>query len=136
MKHLATILFFTGSMLTLKAQDTNLIGTWNIIEFTMSNGDNINKTTEDQLNENKSVWDLYLKEDGSLKQTSNMRTGINETQEGTWKITNGNLILTLKFDNRDITIEYGYRLVDDVLALKRSNPTGTTSVETKFRKKI
>lgn len=124
-----------GSLSVLNAQDTDVIGTWNIIEFTMTNGDNENKMTEDQLNKNKSVWDLYLMRDGTLKQTSNMRTGEIETQEGTWKVDNGNLILTLKFNERDITIEYGYELTGDILTLKRGNPAGTMSIETKFRKK-
>ena len=134
MKPLLFILFFIG-ILANKTQDSNIIGTWNIIEFTMTNGDNVNKSTKEQLIENKSVWDLYFKEDGTLKQTSNMRTGESETQEGTWKITDGNLVLILKFNNRDITIKYDYELKNETLTLKRGNPMGTMDIETKFKKK-
>jgi len=134
MKPLLFILFFIG-ILVNKTQDSNIIGTWNIIEFTMTNGDNVNKTTKEQLIENKSVWDLYFMEDGTLKQTSNMRTGETETQEGTWKITDGNLIFMLKFNNSDFTIEYHYEHKNEILTLKRGNPMGTMDIETTFKKK-
>jgi hypothetical protein len=135
MKYLTITLFFLGLCSISNAQDTNVIGTWNIIEFTMTNEDNVNKMTEDQLNEKKFVWDINLLEDGSITQTSNMRTGETETQEGSWQSTDSKLILKLNFNNQDITIEYNYGLTNDILTLKRGNPTGTMSVETKFRKK-
>jgi len=117
------------------AQDATVVGTWNIVEFTMTNENNVNKMTEDALIENKSIWDLNLMENGSLTQTSNMRTGETETQEGSWKTDAENLILTLKINDKDIHIEYGYELSGDNLTLKRTNPMGTMTIETKFRKK-
>lgn len=136
MKYLTITLFLMGLCSILKAQETNLIGTWNIIEFSMTNDDNVNQMTEDSLKENNSIWDLNLLEDGTLRQTSNMRNGETEIQEGSWKTVNGNLIITLKINDRDITIEYGYELTEHILTLKRSNPMGTMSIETKFRKKV
>ena len=43
--------------------------------------------TEEQLKEKQFIWDLNLLEDGTLTQTSNMRIGETETQEGSWKVT-------------------------------------------------
>lgn len=135
MKHLMITLLFMGILSVTNAQDTFVVGTWNIVEFTMTNQDNVNKMNEDALKEDKSIWDLNLLENGSLTQSSNMRIGEIETQEGTWKTHNGNLILTLKINDRNIPIEYGYELSGDILILKRSNPMGTLTIETKFRKK-
>jgi len=129
-------LFFMGLLSVSNAQDTDLIGTWNIIEFTMTNEDNVNKMNENNLNEKQFIWDLILLEDGSMTQTSNMRTGETETQEGSWKVSNGKLILALKFNERDITLEYDYEVTNDILSLKRGNPTGTMSIETTYRKKV
>ena len=135
MKHFAFTLFFMSLISLLNAQDTNLIGDWNIIEFSMTNNGNVNKMTEQQLNDNKSVWDLYLMEDGTLQQTSNMRNGESETQTGTWISNEGNLILNLKINEREFPIQYAYELAGDILTVKRSNPMGTMNIETKFRKK-
>lgn len=129
------ISFFMAMFSVTNAQDATVVGTWNIVEFTMTNENNVNKMTEDALIENKSIWDLNLMENGSLTQTSNMRTGETETQEGSWKTDAENLILTLKINDKDIHIEYGYELSGDNLTLKRTNPMGTMTIETKFRKK-
>ncbi|HMC00541.1 MAG TPA: hypothetical protein VKN14_05840 [Flavobacteriaceae bacterium] len=134
MKNLTIVLFCIFYISQTNAQDTNLIGTWNIIEFTVINGENTNTSTEDILKENKSVWDLTLFEDGTSSGTSNMRNGNMETHESTWKTKNGNLTLTIKVDNRDIVIEYMYEIIDDILVLKRSNPAGTMQIITKFKK--
>jgi len=134
MKNLTIVLFCIFYISQTNAQDTNLIGTWNIIEFTVINGENTNTSTEDILKENKSVWDLTLFEDGTSSGTSNMRNGNMETHESTWKTENGNLTLTIKVDNRDIVIEYMYEIIDDILVLKRSNPAGTMQIITKFKK--
>ena len=136
MKHLFFTILFVSLLSALNAQDSTIIGTWNIIEFTMTSADNVNKMTEDQLNEKKFIWDLNLLENGSLTQISNMRTGEKETQEGNWKVIDDNLILTLKFNNNDIIIEYDYKVTGDILTLKRGNPAGTMNVETKYRKKV
>lgn len=135
MKNLMIISFFMAMFSVTNAQDATVVGTWNIVEFTMTNENNVNKMTEDALIENKSIWDLNLMENGSLTQTSNMRTGETETQEGSWKTDAENLILTLKINDKDIHIEYGYELSGDNLTLKRTNPMGTMTIETKFRKK-
>lgn len=134
MKHLIITLIFTGTLSILNAQDSNVIGTWNIIEFTMVNNEETNKTNEDSLKENNSVWELILLENGTLKQTSNMRNGEIESQEGSWNTNMGNLILKLKFKERNITIEYEYILTEDIMTLKRSNPMGSMVIQTKFKR--
>jgi len=135
MKHLMITLFLIGMLSLTNAQDTSLVGTWNIVEFTMTTQDNENKMDEEALQENKSLWDINLMANGSLTQTSNMRIGEIETQEGSWKTDGGNLTLSLKINDSIIPIEYEYELSGDILFLKRSNPMRTMTIETKFRKK-
>lgn len=134
MKQLAFTLAFLGLNFIPKAQDALLIGKWSIVEFTVTNNDQTNSTSEDALKENKSVWDLELLNDGLFRQTSNMRNGNMESQEGTWDISEGHLVFNLKFDNRDIRIEYEYDLKDEMLGLVRKNPAGTMKIETKFKR--
>ena len=100
----------------------------------MVKGEKTNTTSESTLKEDKSAWDLYFFNDGTLKQSSNMRNGSLESQEGTWTIENDNLFLSLIFNGRKIKLEYKYQQQEDLLILKRSNPTGTMKIITKFKK--
>lgn len=134
MKHLLFTLIFMSSLSLVKAQDISVIGTWNINEFTMVKGENTDTTTESTLKENNSVWDLTFLKNGTLKQSSNMRNGSLESQEGTWTVENDNLILSLIFNGHEIKIEYKYEQKENVLVLKRSNPMGTMKIITKFKK--
>lgn len=134
MKHLLFTLIFMSSLSLVKAQDISVIGTWSINEFTMVKGENTDTTTESTLKENNSVWDLTFLKNGTLKQSSNMRNGSLESQEGTWTVENDNLILSLIFNGHEIKIEYKYEQKENVLVLKRSNPMGTMKIITKFKK--
>ena len=130
------ILFFCTIIFSISnAQDADIIGTWNIIEFTVNSDENGEKKTEDKLKEDGSIWELFFNEDGKIKQTSNMRTGTIETQEGTWNTSDANLTLILEFNDRDIELNYMYELKENILVLKRSNPMKTMEIISKFRKK-
>ncbi len=117
------------------AQVTNMIGTWNIIEFATITDENSEKMTEDKLKEDGSVWDLIFNEEGKIKQTSNMRTGSIESQEGTWDIAEDTLSLIFQMNDRKIELNYTYELKENILVLMRNNPMGTLKIVSKFRKK-
>ena len=90
MKTLFMALLFMAMFSISIAQDSKLIGTWNIIEFEMISGEESEKMTEEQLTSEGSVWDLFIMEDGLFKQTSNMSgTGTMDSQEGTWESSGG-----------------------------------------------
>jgi hypothetical protein len=118
-----------------QAQNAGLIGSWDIIEFGMVSDDNTNKTEEAQLKENGAIWSLFFMEKGKFKQTSNMRTGEIESQEGTWNTLEDILELEMQFNEKIIKLEYSFELKENILVLNRSNPRGTMKIVTKFRKK-
>lgn len=134
MKALFTAFFCITTSLVSFGQATDLVGSWNIIEFGMVRDDNTSKTEEDQLKQNGSVWSLFFMEEGRFKQSSNMRTGDVESQEGTWKTSEDILALELQFNEQIIKLEYIFELKENILVLNRSNPMGTIKIVTKFRK--
>jgi hypothetical protein len=111
-----------------------LIGSWDIIEFGMVSDENTNKTEEDQLKKEGAVWSLIFMDEGKFKQSSNMRTGTMESQEGTWKTSEDILTLELQFNEQTINLNYTFKVTGNILALNRSNPMGTMKFVTKFRK--
>jgi len=134
MKTLALALIWIVTFSVTNAQSTDLIGTWNIIEYTNTSDGNEVKMSEAELNEEGSVWGLSFDDEKNVTQTSNMRTGSIETQEGAWIKTDDELTLELEMDERTIKLVYKYELKDDILVLKRSNPTGTWKVASTFKK--
>lgn len=135
MKTLLITLFCISTFTTIIAQITDLTGTWKIIEFEMINEKNNNKRTEEKLKEDGSVWELFIMEEGNLKQSSNMHSGVIESQEGSWKTSDNNLTFVLQIDNREIKLVYKYQIIDNILILERSNPMSTMKIISKFRKK-
>ena len=136
MKTLIIILLCITTFCISNAQDIDLIGTWNITEFAVISDEHIEKMTEDKLKEDGSVWDLFFKEGGKFKQTSNMSgTGTMDSQEGTWETTDENLTFVLQMNDSKIELNYTYELEEDILILKRSNPMGTVKIVSKFKKK-
>ena len=121
--------------LCVNAQTTDLLGSWDIIEFGMVSDENTNKADEAQLKEQGSEWSLFFMDDSKFKQTSNMRTGETESHEGTWSILEDKLTLDLKVGEQLIKIQYAFKTEDDVLILERGNPMGTMKIVTKFRKR-
>jgi hypothetical protein len=135
MKTLIIVLFCITTFYISNAQDIDLIGTWNIIEFAIISDENSEKMTEDKLKEDGSVWDLFFEEGGKFKQTSNMSgTGTMDSQEGTWETSDENLTFVLLMNENKIELNYTYELKEDVLILTRSNPMGTMKIVSKFKK--
>ncbi len=129
-----TILIFAG-MLNATAQDEELFGTWDICQFTRIMNEDVYITSDVELMQNDSVWSLDLMEDLTVIQTSNMRTGEMEAQDGTWETVGQDLKLHLEFDGQEISLTYNYSFEDDVLLLKRQNPTGTLKLEISFMRR-
>jgi len=134
MKALFTAFFCITTCLVSFGQTIDLVGSWDIIEFGMVSDDNTSKTEEDQLKQNGSVWSLFFMEEGRVKQTSNMRNGTMESQEGKWKTSEDILALELQFNEQIIELEYKFELKENILVLNRSNPMGTMKIVTKFKK--
>ncbi len=120
----------------LNAQTQELLGTWNIIEFSMSSPQGDNLITEENLTKEGSIWDLFFLKDGKFKQTSNMSgSGTLDSQEGTWTVEATNLSLQLEMNEQKFELLYTFELKKDVLILSRSNPMNTVKMISKFRKK-
>jgi hypothetical protein len=136
MKTTVSILLCFLSVSSLKAQATDLTGTWTLFEMTNVAGQKIQKTTEDQLKANGSVLDLFFMEDAKFKQTSNMSgSGTVSTQEGTWKIKDNKLIITLQMGERKMDVDYTYEQKDNTLVLTRTSPDGNMKIIMACRKK-
>ena len=136
MRTLIIVLFCFTIFCISNAQDIDLIGTWNIIEFAVISDENSERMTEDKLKEDGSVWDLFFEEEGKFKQTSNMSgTGTMDSQEGTWETSDENLTFVFQMNDRKLELTYTYELKENILILKRSNPMGTMKIVSKFKKK-
>jgi len=120
----------------LNAQTQELLGTWNIIEFSMSSPEGDNLITEENLTKEGSIWDLFFLKDGKFKQTSNMSgRGTLDSQVGSWKVEATNLSLQLEINEQKFELLYTFELEKEVLVLTRSNPMKTVKMISKFRKK-
>ncbi len=129
--------FFCISTFSISnAQVKELIGSWNLNEFTFVNEKNKDTMNSDKLKEDGSVWDLFFMEDNKFKQTSNMSgSGTMDSQEGTWKSSDDSLNLILEINNQNLELNYTYELKGNNLILFRSNPKGTMKVIAKFKRK-
>lgn len=116
------------------AQNIELVGEWQIFEFSNTFEGKNNVTDKEALNENNAVWTLAFSEAGEFTQSSNMRTGENEIQEGSWAIEEDNLTLTMNFNGKEITIIYKFSVKNDFLVLTRSNPNKTMILNISFEK--
>ena len=100
--YLFIILFFLTATVTL-AQVNKLIGTWTVIEMTNKSDQDSSTLTEDQFKSNGLFFDCFFMENDKFKQTGNLAdesNGAVTTQEGTWKISGNNLIVTLEMGGR------------------------------------
>ena len=106
-----------------KAQNTSdLIGTWNIIDYNVTSNGMTDKMGEEALSEEGAVWDLIFMDEHKFTQTSNMRNGTMESWDGTWDMSEDALILRLNVNNRDLELKYSYEWAGKDLILRRSNP--------------
>ena len=136
MKLILLSFFYVCICLFSDAQVSDLIGTWNLKEFTTFNKNNQETKNEERLRGDGAVWNLIFMEDSRFKQTSNMsESGMMDTYEGTWKVSGDNLILGLTIMNRNLELIYNYKIADNNLILERGNPSGTIKIISTFRKK-
>ncbi len=125
---------FTGK--GLLAQEIDITGTWTMFEMTWTNGDEVNKTTEEQLKDQVMTSDYIFMPDGKLKLISNMTgSGNLETVEGTWKLEGDKLICSLTVNENPVDISWDFEFKDDFIHLKRTSPDGSTSVLNSFKRK-
>jgi hypothetical protein len=129
------MLLCLSSFYTLKGQDKNIIGTWNLISWANTSDAGNDKRTEDQLKaENQSTLYIFLAE-GKFKLTTNMSgSGTMENYDGTWKIADKNLTITLKVGEQTADLENTYELKNDTLILTRVIPQQSLSIINTFRK--
>ena len=136
MKPTVFILLFFLAVSASKAQVNDLIGTWTVFEMTQVSGQTSQKMTEDQLKANGAFEDYFFMEEGKFKQTGNLSgEGTVSTQDGTWKITENKVIMTLQLGERKIDIDYTYELKENTLFLTRTSPNGNMKVIMALRKK-
>jgi len=129
------ILFFLTAPVT-QAQVNELIGTWTVIEMTNKSDQDSSKLTEDQFKSNGLFFDCFFMENGKFKQTGNLAdesNGAVTTQEGTWKISGNNLIVTLEMSGNKFDLNYTWELKNQTLILSRTWPG--MKVIMAFRKK-
>ena len=125
---------FTGK--ELLAQEIDITGTWTMFEMIWESGDEVNKTTEEQLKDEGMTTDYFLMPDGKLKLISNMTgSGNLETVEGTWKLEGEKLIFSFRVDENPVDMIWDFKFIDDFIHLKRTSPDGSTSVVNSFKRK-
>jgi hypothetical protein len=130
---LLCFLSFTAS----KAQSTALTGTWTMFEYSWTNDQGNQTTTEDQIKADGGVTEYLFTDDGNFKLTSNMAdesTGMT-TYEGTWKFEEDKLMLKIKMDEQLVDVVWNAEIKDNILNLSRSSPDGSIKVVNSFRRK-
>ena len=134
-----TIVFILLCFLTVsasKAQVNDLIGTWTVFEMTQISGQTSEKMTEDQFKANGAFEDYFFMEESKFKQTGNLSgEGAVSTQEGTWKIMENKVIMTLQLGEKKMDVDYTYELKENKLFLTRTSPDGNIKIIMVCRKK-
>jgi len=136
MKTTVFLLLCLWSVSASNAQPSNLIGTWTVFEMTQISGQNSQKMTEDQFKTEGAFEDYFFMEEGKFKQTGNLSgEGTVSTQEGTWKITENKVIMTLQLGERKMDVDYTYELKESTLFLTRTSPDGNMKIIMACKKK-
>jgi len=118
------------------AQSVDLTGTWTMFEMTYVTGQGDQKMTEEQMKANESVTDYFFMEGGKFKMTSNMSgSGTMDTYEGTWKLAENKLSLTLKIGERSMDVVWDFKYDNNIMNLSRTSPDGTITIVNTFRRK-
>ena len=136
MKTTIFLLFCFLSFAASRAQVPDLTGTWTMFEMTYKTNEGVEIMSEDQMKSNGSVTDFIFMEEGKFKQTSNMSgSGTMDTYEGTWKLMENELVLSLNLNERLIDIVWDVEFIENTMNLSRTNPTGTLTIINSFRRK-
>jgi hypothetical protein len=124
------------SALGIQAQDVDITGTWAIYEMIWTSGDEVNKTTEDQMKEEGMTSEYFFMPEGELKLVSNMTgSGVLETVDGKWKLEEDKLTCSFILEGNPVDITWDFEFRDDAIHLKRTFPDGSTSVINSFKRK-
>jgi hypothetical protein len=120
----------------LKAQTAVLTGTWTMFEYSWTNEQGKQMTTEDQIKANGGITEYVFTDDGNFKLTSNMADESSGTAayEGTWKFEENKLMLKMKMGEELIDLVWNAEVKDNILNLSRSSPDGSTIIVNSFRK--
>jgi len=136
MKTTLIIILSILSLSVAQAQVNDLIGTWSVFEMTQLMNQDSYKMTEDSLKARDLFQDYFFMEDSKFRQTGNLSgQGTVSTQEGTWKITDNRIIMTLQMGEQKFDVDYTLELKDNILLLTRANPAGTMKIIMALRKK-
>ncbi len=125
------------SITASRAQTADLTGTWIMFEYSWTNDQGIQKTTEDQIKASGGVTEYIFTEDGNFKLTSNMadESSNNETYDGTWKLEENKLMLKLKMGEELMDVVWNAELKDNILNLSRVSPDGSVTLVNSFKRK-
>ena len=130
------VLFCLLTAKEIQAQEIDITGTWTMFEMIWTSGEEVNKTTKDQLKDEGMTSEYFFMPDGKLKLISNMTgSGNLETVEGTWKLAEDKLTCSLSVDENLVDITWDFEFKDEVIHLKRTSPDGSTSVVNSFKRK-
>ena len=125
---------FTGR--ELQAQEADITGTWTMYEMAWTTGDQVEKTTEEQLKDQGMMSEYSFMADGNFKLISNMTgSGKTENMEGTWKLEGDKLTITFTMEGNSRDIVWDFEFLDDAFNVKRTSPDGSTSVVNSFKRK-
>ena len=117
-------------------QQTNIEGTWGIVDLTYKTPDGTQKVMEAEIKNGTATTDFYFMKDGKFKQTSNMSgSGTLDTYDGTWALTGSKLIITLSLQGQLVDVDYTCELKNELLVLTRTSPDGKMSIINTFKKK-
>jgi hypothetical protein len=120
----------------IQAQVIDITGTWTMYEMTWTSGQDINKTTEDQIKDQGMITDYFFMPEGKFKLISNMTgSGNMETAEGNWKLEGDKLTCSVKIGEDLVDIVWDFELKDGVINLKRTSPDGSISVVNSYKRK-
>ena len=135
-----TVLVFLTCFLVfipLKAQNAALTGNWTMFEYSWTNEQGKQVTTEDQIKANGGISEYQFMDDGKFRLTSNMAdesTGT-VTYDGTWKLEEGKLMLNIKMGDQLVDVVWNAEIKDNILNLTRSSPDNSVTVVNSFRRK-
>lgn len=118
--------------------DDQLVGKWEINEFTVIRVNNKTKVSDaNELKEAGSVWNMKLSRNGEFKQEFNMRSLENkmEVETGSWSINQDSLKIVLVNDTVSVPMNYTYKIENNLLVLKLTNANNKNEVICKFERK-
>lgn len=136
MKGILYFILILASPALSEAQDSDLLGSWRIIELKYITDQGIEKVLEQEINAGTATTEFCFMDMGKFRQRSNMGGNDElETHEGTWTTSGNRLIISLVVMGRSIEIEYTMEKREGTLILTRTNPQGTFSIVNVFTRK-